>query len=518
MIQIMGGGYKGYIRRIDPENGNEIWKSEDSFDAHNTVGNPYADYEIAFDDNGNVYAPYEGYIIKKVGVEDGKTKASSKIFNTPLPYKWNISGDVAMFYYSGNVYVHAQTSGKKGLLASLKAKDLSENWVNVSGEHVNSSHNVPYYVKLSPLGFGDYYAGFYDAGRDYWYFGGNEKIFVDETGLYKILIQDFNTESRQPFGNVSRIYSLSKHCIEKGGCVRDAQYISQSQEYSTDKGINWSQGLPIKLMPGQDFAVSVKMRNIGQTWWYRNSWWGRNPQNFAQIADLPVLLRSEKSIYRENRWGEWSGPLDVYMYPDISYTPNISADFSTNSSPTIEFGSFGKVWENASKSMGPWRSLITEQSEDSVAPGETATFTQNFTAPTTPGCYEFESWQMSAQHQNGVQWWETSPPTNIAGLQHIEWFGDKTPKGTICVSSEPPCIPDYRCTSAPTSEKCDNTNCDKTITTKKPICIDLKKCTAKDGILSVDVCKSNGVTCPETKTEVCKCSKLPGYNYREVAP
>ncbi len=474
------------LSRIDQNTGKIKWNTR-VYASDGSAGSIECQNSIQFDEEGNIYifgndfmeVPNSDKIIK-VNARSGRVDAISRAFSFSY-------AAMELFYYNGDLYGLSGSPFGSLTLFSLNSDDLSENWRKV---YATDSSFYPMHVsgKLS----GDYY---YIKYKQRWYeiriHGG---MYVDDSGIYTLDAR--HLDNNNPFTNL--ISNPKKICIRDEDCVKNAKYISHT--YSLDNGSSWLSGFPKRLETGQDMSISMVMKNIGNVFWYKSidktgvfSGVGKNVYSAEQpLVEQSIMFRSEK-------WN--SGTTDAHFsteYPKVfSAMENISDTF---------IGS-------QMKSIGPWRSLITDIPFDNpvVDPGETVTFTQNFTAPTISGCYEFESWQMSAKRSDSVG--------------GIEWFGDKTPKETIAVGVDPAtckiptdCTPDYRCTSIPTSEKCDNTNCDKTITTKRSICYDREKCSGGDGVVSKEVCQEKNKPCPNDVTEVCSCPKTSKGIFREVAP
>ena len=133
-----------------------------------------------------------------------------------------------------------------------------------------------------------------------------------------------------------------------------------------------------------------------------------------------------------------------------------------------------------------------------VAPGQQGIFTGTFTAPTTPGTYNFQ-WQML--------------------IEGIKWFGAQTTNQTMQVST-PICVPNYQnytCSAQP-GATCGATNAGQSIKTQTSVCsrIDLNNCSS-DPLPTKADCVANGASCPADVTTICP-APLQTEAWKEVAP
>lgn len=91
------------------------------------------------------------------------------------------------------------------------------------------------------------------------------------------------------------------------------------------------------------------------------------------------------------------------------------------------------------------------------------------------------------------------------------WSNELGAINPLCVASGP-----YSCILLATSDECNNTNYDATITTDRAVCFREHIC-PNDPLLTVSDCQNQGVSCPDDVVKVCP-SPMEIRGWREVAP
>ncbi|MGE0519941.1 MAG: M12 family metallo-peptidase [Candidatus Binatia bacterium] len=219
-----------------------------------------------------------------------------------------------------------------------------------------------------------------------------------------------------------------------------------------------SQAVPSAMTAGQQYTVTIRMRNTGTTTWrysdlYRLGAW--NPADntawrmnrVPMTSDEQILPGQEKAFtwavtapstpgtynfqWRMVRDGvSWFGAASANTAVSVNASAVRGATFVSQSVPTSMVpgqaytvsvtmqNTGGTTWTAASNYrlgalFGSWGATrVYLAAGESIAPGQQKTFTWTVRAPSTPGTYNFQ-WQM-------VQ-------------ELVAWFGASSPKTTVVV-------------------------------------------------------------------------------------
>ena len=224
-----------------------------------------------------------------------------------------------------------------------------------------------------------------------------------------------------------------------------------------------SQSVPTAMTAGQQYSVSVTMRNTGATTWtaagfyrlgavnpYNNALWGMNRvgltsgesvapnqnKTFTWTVTAPASAGTYNFQWRMVRDGVmWFGPTTVNAVVTVSGGGTPNAAYVSHSVPTSMTAgqqysvsvtmrnSGGTTWTPGAwyrlGAINPYDNAIWGMnrvglsSGESVAVGQQKTFTWTVRAPTTPGQYNFQ-WRMV---RDGVMWFGDSSANVVVSVQ-----------------------------------------------------------------------------------------------------
>jgi hypothetical protein len=234
-----------------------------------------------------------------------------------------------------------------------------------------------------------------------------------------------------------------------GGGVPNATFVSHS--------------VPTSMVAGQQYSVSVTMRNTGgTTWtpsgfyrlgavnWYDNVTWGMNrvamasgesiapnqTKTFTWTVTAPSSAGTYNFQWRMVQDGVmWFGPMSTNAAVTVTGGGAPNASFVSQSVPTSmvagQLYSVSLTMQNTGSTTWSWASLhrlgatnpydnghwgmnrVSLSSGQNVAPGQQKTFTWTVRAPTTPGQYNFQ-WRML---QEGVTWFGGMSTNRVVSVQ-----------------------------------------------------------------------------------------------------
>ncbi len=268
------------------------------------------------------YAVSAGYTAKKLLGAEENTTAIKNWLSCPNLLYWGRVG-------------HGSTTGillSDGTLSYTYFNTLQPSGLNDKVLYFNSCQVFNNPLKSSILGAG---AEKFVGGICSLWVGSSEKVFK--------CWNNHNFNHHAPPGGVSDAMCYwSQQCeVETGypdpgchGCGGPGLTFPMPSPTPTDNAQFISQNVPTTLQPGEQRQVSITMKNNGGTTWTRAGGYKLGTQN-PQDNTL------------------WTGGTRIYL-----------------------------------------------SSSDSIAPGQSKTFTFNITAPTTPGTYNFQ-WRMVRE---GVHW------------------------------------------------------------------------------------------------------------------
>jgi hypothetical protein len=223
-----------------------------------------------------------------------------------------------------------------------------------------------------------------------------------------------------------------------------------------------SQSVPTSMQAGQQYEVSITLRNTGSNTWTPSTYGlgAQNPHDNMTWGMKRVFLQVGESIdtnqlktftwtvtappsagnYDFQWWMlhfgvEWFGPKtpNVVVTVQGAGLPGNAAEFVSQSVPTsMQAGQQYQVsvtmrntgsntWTSASHVLGAqnphdnmiWGGRIPLAGGDSIGTNQTKTFSRTVTAPSTPGSYNFQWWMLNL----GVAWFGDKSTNVLVDVQ-----------------------------------------------------------------------------------------------------
>jgi hypothetical protein len=223
-----------------------------------------------------------------------------------------------------------------------------------------------------------------------------------------------------------------------------------------------SQSIPTTMQAGQQYEVSITLRNTGSNTWTPSTYGlgAQNPHDNMTWGMKRVFLQVGESIdtnqlktftwtvtappsagnYDFQWWMlhfgvEWFGPKtpNVVVTVQGAGLPGNAAEFVSQSVPTsMQAGQQYQVsvtmrntgsntWTSASHVLGAqnphdnmiWGGRIPLDGGDSIGTNQTKTFSRTVTAPSTPGSYNFQWWMLNL----GVAWFGDKSTNVVVDVQ-----------------------------------------------------------------------------------------------------